>query len=311
MSDTDTLTKQFVRDTEVFADAFNYYLHDGECVIQPEQLRAADTTEVVVPYGEDKTGIRIQPVQKFRDAFYSIMTDGNRVYMLCGIENQTEPHNAMPIRNALYDIMEYAAQVQEAAKAHRDAKNHGTGHDFLSGLHRTDKLIPVYTIVVYWGSEEWDAPKSLFEMLDVEDGSDYFGLNDWKINLIIPNELTDEEASQKFRSDLGKALIYVKNMGNPDKIKQLAIDERFRVLKTDTVLMLNEVMNADFQIQGKETTTDMCYAIQKIKEDAAIISAINTARRYNIKESSILDDIMNQFKLSLEDAKAYMAGKNS
>ena len=91
------------------------------------------------------------------------------------------------------------------------------------------------------------------------------------------------------------------------------MDERFRILNTDTVLLLNEVMNADFQIQGKETTTDMCYAIQKIKEDAAwnatITATINTARRYNINESSILDDIMEQFKLTLEDSKAYMSGQ--
>ncbi|MCD7884566.1 MAG: hypothetical protein LUI87_12800 [Lachnospiraceae bacterium] len=77
MADADTLTKKFIKDKEVFADAFNYFLHDGNNVIKPEQLKAVDTTEVVVPYGEDETGIRIQPVQKIRDAFYSVMTEDN------------------------------------------------------------------------------------------------------------------------------------------------------------------------------------------------------------------------------------------
>ncbi len=307
MAGADTLTKKFVKDKEVFADAFNYFLHDGKSVIKPEQLKVADTTEVVVPYGEDETGIRMQPVQKIRDAFYSVMTEENKVYMLCGIENQTEPHNAMPVRNALYDIMEYVAQIQEAAKAHREAKNRGKDHDFLSGFHSTDKLIPVYTLVVYWGAGEWNAPRSLFEMLDIQSKTDYYGLNDWKINLIIPNELTNEDVA-KFNSDLGKALIYIKNMGNPDMIEKLSTDERFRVLKTDTVLLLNEVMNADFVISPEsEVTTDMCYAVEKIKEKAAILSAIETARIYGVSESAILADIEKRFKLTVEEAKAYMA----
>jgi len=310
MADTDTLTKQFVKDKEVFADAFNYFLYDGKEVIKPEQLKVVDTTEVVVPYGEDDTGIRMQPVQKIRDAFYSVMTEGNKVYMLCGIENQTEPHNAMPVRNALYDFMEYAAQIQEATKAHRDAKNRGNAHqDFLSGFHRTDKLVPVYTLVVYWGSGEWDAPRSLFEMLDVKDERDYYGLNDWKINLIIPEELTDEDAAQKFNSDLGKALIYIKNMGKPDKIEQLSIDERFRLLKTDTVLMLNEIMNADFQVQRKDKVTDMCYAIEKIREDAAVNAVISALRKIKMPDETIIESIMDQFKLTLSEAKAYMDKK--
>jgi len=310
MADTDTLTKQFVKDKEVFADAFNYFLYDGKEVIKPEQLKVVDTTEVVVPYGEDDTGIRMQPVQKIRDAFYSVMTEGNKVYMLCGIENQTEPHNAMPVRNALYDFMEYAAQIQEATKAHRDAKNRGNAHqDFLSGFHRTDKLVPVYTLVVYWGSGEWDAPRSLFEMLDVKDERDYYGLNDWKINLIIPEELTDEDAAQKFNSDLGKALIYIKNMGKPDKIEQLSIDERFRLLKTDTVLMLNEIMNADFQVQRKDKVTDMCYAIEKIREDAAVNAVISALRKIKMPDDTIIENIMDQFKLTLTEAKAYMDKK--
>ncbi|MCD7766231.1 MAG: hypothetical protein LUH53_06915 [Lachnospiraceae bacterium] len=144
-------------------------------------------------------------------------------------------------------------------------------------------------------------------MLDIQSKTDYYGLNDWKINLIIPNELTNEDVA-KFNSDLGKALIYIKNMGDPDMIEKLSVDERFRVLKTDTVLLLNEVMNADFAISPEsEVTTDMCYAVEKIKEKAAILSAIETARIYGVSESAILADIEKRFKLTVEEAKAYMA----
>ncbi|MCD7883547.1 MAG: hypothetical protein LUI87_07560 [Lachnospiraceae bacterium] len=228
--------------------------------------------------------------------------------MLCGIENQKKPHNAMPVRNALYDIMEYVAQIQEATKAHREAKNHGKNHDFLSGFHATDKLIPVYTLVVFWGSGEWDAPRSLFEMLNVQNASEYYGLNDWKINLIIPEELANDDVT-KFNSDLGKALIYIKNMGRPEMIEKLSVDDRFRVLKTDTVLLLNEVMNADFTVSEGEVTTDMCYAVEKIKEDAAVNAVITALRGMDMSDGTIIEKIMGQFKLTVDEARSYLAEK--
>ena len=47
MSKKDTVTKAFVRENAVFADAFNYRIFNGKKVIQPEQLRELDTTELV------------------------------------------------------------------------------------------------------------------------------------------------------------------------------------------------------------------------------------------------------------------------
>ena len=53
MSIQDTATKQYVSEAEVFADAFNYLIYDGEQVIKPEQLTDMDTTQYVIPYHED------------------------------------------------------------------------------------------------------------------------------------------------------------------------------------------------------------------------------------------------------------------
>ncbi len=312
----DSLTKLYIRKKDVFASAFNYFLYGGKEVIHPEQLQDVNTNGVVVPYGEDGTEIRLQPVQKIRDAFLSVMTDNHRIFMLCGIENQTLMHNAMPVRNGLYDFMEYAAQVQEAADAHRRAGNHGKDSvDFLSGFHSTDKLIPVYTLVIYWGPGEWTAPRSLFEMLDINGENDYYGLNDWKINLIIPSEITEEEALEKFGSDLGKALIYVKNMGKPEEEERIYKDERFRILRTETALVLNEIMNADFKIERKETVTDMCYAVERWKADSerkgTILGTIDTYRELRFSESEIMERIMTKYNLTEEEATEYMIKKSA
>ena len=49
MGAIDTEGKQYLSNPVFFADAFNYLLYDGEQVINPEELRELDTTELTVP----------------------------------------------------------------------------------------------------------------------------------------------------------------------------------------------------------------------------------------------------------------------
>lgn len=112
------------------------------------------------------------------------MTDGKVEYVLYGVENQAEIHYAMAVKNNLYDALEYAGQVEESAKSHRQemkrkkeqgetvadkGKRTPSAGEFLSGFWKEDRLIPSVTVTVFFGSEEWDGPLSLFDMMDVSD----------------------------------------------------------------------------------------------------------------------------------------------
>ncbi len=58
-------------------------------------------------------------------------------YVLLGIENQTRIHYAMPVRNIIYDALQYGKQVEEIARRHARQKDH-PGHsqdEYLSGFH--------------------------------------------------------------------------------------------------------------------------------------------------------------------------------
>lgn len=119
MGAKDIVTKDYTNDSRIFADAFNQLIYKGEEVIRPEKLKPLDTTVIGVPYGADGVGI---PTQKFRDSlkYLTSMKDDNIVYLLLGIENQTEVHYAMPVKDMLYDALQYAEQVEKAAKSHRE-----------------------------------------------------------------------------------------------------------------------------------------------------------------------------------------------
>ena len=105
-------------DNHIFADAFNYFMFNGKQKLKPESLHEIDSTELTVPY--DLKG-KTYPLQKERDILKaaSIKYDEEAVYLLLGIENQSQIHYAMPVRNMMYDAIRYAHQVDEIAKINR------------------------------------------------------------------------------------------------------------------------------------------------------------------------------------------------
>ena len=122
MGRKDTVTKNYMKQNTIFADAFNYYIYGGQQRILPGQLQELDTTEIVVPYGADDAG---EPEQVYRDVMKSVvaMKDEYAAYLLLGIENQGDVNYAMPVKNWLYDAINYAKQVQKSASSHREAKD--------------------------------------------------------------------------------------------------------------------------------------------------------------------------------------------
>lgn len=73
MGKVDTVTKAYMRKNNIFADAFNYLIYDGKPVVNPEQLRELDTTEIALPFGlrENEKGPSNDLVQKYRDILKS------------------------------------------------------------------------------------------------------------------------------------------------------------------------------------------------------------------------------------------------
>ena len=57
MGTADIVTKEYMRENTVFADAFNYLIYNGKKVIDPAKLIEIDSTEIVLPFGnEEKVG---------------------------------------------------------------------------------------------------------------------------------------------------------------------------------------------------------------------------------------------------------------
>ena len=136
----DTVTKAYMKDNSVFADAFNYLIYGGEAVVDPKQLQELDTTEIALPFGsQDEEGKQPEEaVQKYRDVLKSaiIKQDDEAAYILLGIENQTDIHYAMPVRNIIYDALQYGKQVPSIAQVRGIQKGIAVVNIFLDSTRK-------------------------------------------------------------------------------------------------------------------------------------------------------------------------------
>ena len=65
--------------------------------------------------------------------------------------------------------------------------------EFLSGFKKEDKLKPIITLTIYFGPDVWDGPRSLKEMFEDIDESIMKYVEDYKVHLLVPNEIKDFE----------------------------------------------------------------------------------------------------------------------
>ena len=278
MGKKDTVTKKYIKDNHIFADIFNYLIYHGEAVIQPEQLKTADSTEIGIPYMEKGTSF---PVQKYRDELKSItiMKDSSHIYLLLGIENQSDTHYAMPVKNMVYDALQYASQIEKASKKHRleKQKTHSnidnitskpSAAEYLTGFYKEDRLTPVITLVVYWGTEAWEAPLNLHDMFSVKEPEILSFIPDYQINLIAPAFMDDQELN-KFQTSLREVFLFVKYSKNKQKLYEtITTDSRYKNLEKQAAMVINVLTGAKLQFDEKNSEViDVCKAIEDMRTE--------------------------------------------
>lgn len=108
MGQKDTVTKDYIRNAEVFADAFNYLLYEGEKIIMPESLHELDPAATAVVYGDD---LKAEPVQRYRDKPEVYDSHGKR---RCSVHDSRD---RKPVTRALCDACEkYAVRCHGVRK---------------------------------------------------------------------------------------------------------------------------------------------------------------------------------------------------
>lgn len=282
MGKPNVITKRYMQDNARFADACNFCLFNGEQIIKPEDLAEKDVTELVLPKG--LAGAKA--VEKFRDILRGccVKIAGGITYLIIGIENQEDIHHAMVVRNMLYDALNYSSQVESITKQHRIDKDI-SGADFLSGFAKEDKLTPVITLTIYWNTGNWDGARRLHDMLSVSDKKILDYVADYKLNLIVPEEIEDFD---KFQTELGPLLEFINAADNGKKFEAAFHQKRtkWKQLSGDAIDLLNTCLNAKLEIKKglEKGEGNVCKGLEEFWE---IVEAKGAAKGEAIGEARL------------------------
>lgn len=213
----------------------------------------------------------MEVLEKYRDVLR--VYDDQMMFLILGIENQNEVHYAMPLRQMLYDVLKYESQRVQVEREHREKKDL-RGREYISGMTRSDRLMPVITLTVYWGKEAWDGAKSLYEMLDIPPVLSQYKdiINDYRMNLL---EVRTMENLEAYSGELKALLGFVRYQKDKKELSRFVDENKdiFREMTAETIRAISVLSNAReldtyLKKEGKdEEVFDMCEALQEMIMD--------------------------------------------
>ena len=290
MREKDVTQKMLECYNDVFADVLNVLLFNGRDVVEESTLTDA------LPMSMLKIDGRVRSQE--RDiAKYWRKSKIN--VALFGLENQTTPNKLMPLRVLGYDGAEY---VKQSRKENIDKAKY-----------------PVITLVLYLGYEkEWNYPKTLFEVLDIDEDIKPY-VNDFKINLFEIAYL-DKEKINLFKSDFRILADYLYQM----RVNKDYIADETTIEHVEELLTLMSVMTGDNRfeetindLKGKEKI-NMCEVLDRV-EARGIEKGIEQGIEQGVKRGTINtlislvnDGILSSYEaalranMSVEDFEKYL-----
>ena len=301
----DTVVKNYWRNNEQFADIFYAVLFTGNKVINPEELEDMDTEESLVLEHKEY----IQSIVAARDnvKIRKKSTTYDAEFVILGLEGQECIHYAMPLRVMGYDYSTYKKQYDDNA-AKRKKEKGLTEDEYLSGMKKTDKFIPVITIVIYYGEKPWDGAVSLHGMLNIPKAMETF-VNDYKIHLVEAgkNNLVLHNVNNQ---DLFNLLeILLSRSGRTDGKKEKAIDYT-RKHKVDKAVIMTVAGTMNGKIDYNELIGEgekgMVSVFQETWNEGEAKGIIEMGNDFGLSEEDILARLQKKLNVSLQKAQEYL-----
>lgn len=264
--------KRFLSDDERYADIINGIGCMGEQTVSKDDLYEMDTQ---IGFSRSQKFVRRLTRSregniKVRDCLRKVAFGMN--FAIIGIENQETTDYSIPLRNMLYDAEVYEKQVTKIRKHVR--KNHKglKVGEYLYGFRKSDRLLPTVTFVLYSGSQSWDGPRTLHEILDFTDIPETLKemVPDYKINLVEIRKLRDTSV---FKTDVRQVFDFIRCSGDKHELKNLIeTDEYYKNMDEDAFDVAVQYTNATELIEAKEYyekegIVDMCKALTELIAD--------------------------------------------
>lgn len=293
MGKIDDKTEDYFDNIYRFADMWNGYMYQGKEVIKVEELE--NTDRIVGGWYKGKKKRVISDCAKLWRGKY---------LRLLVLENQSYIDYRMVLRNMMQESFNYDKQWKALRDKHKEMKDL-KADEYLSGMSKADKFIPVVTLVINLSGEKWDAATNLYDILDWGDDEkikDY--VNDYKINLY---DYHDYENFDEFKTSLKNLFEFIRYRDNEIEIKdRLLADDRYNQLDEDTAKLIDDISKIEIEIVGG--TGNMCKAFDdhmlRGKREGKIIDKIELIIKKYIKGKD-LSQIADELETIPADIEKY------
>lgn len=288
MGRADEYQFNYLDDNNRFADQVNGALFHGRQVVKPDELEPAD---MQVVYLGKESGRR----KNYKTIVDKMRLWRGRLIRILAIENQTYVDYHMVLRNMLTECLSYERQWEQKRLVHERKDDLKVGTDeFMSGMTKGEKFIPVITLVVYCGTEHpWDGARCLHELLEIDDEVKEFVTN-YRLNLYDCHE---HDTFDEYHTGLRQLFEVVRYGKDKTKLQEVmeANREAYSHLDNDTKELLEVVAKVKIKeeqgMEKEEKKYDLCKAfvdmklegIEEGKAEGKIEGKIEGKREYLVR----------------------------
>ena len=236
-------------------------------------------------------------------------------FVILGMEGQEHIHYAMPMRVMGYDYAAYQKQYVDNAAKYKIAKSL-TEEEYLSKMKKDDRLVPVITVVVYYGEKPWDGAVSLHGMLHISEEMKPF-VNDYRMHLVEARKNNLKLHNINNRDLFNLLGILLDRNGKLQETRDRAINyaREHRVEKT-VIMTAAGAANCkiDYNKIARKGDADMCTVFEETRREGIAEGEakgeakgiIETGYEFGISEEEILARLQKKLNISLAEAQEYV-----
>lgn len=321
MGKKDLSLKSYLSDPMRYADVYNGSVFGGMQILDGTQLEEAGS--VRTKSDDDASRERICDLAMRQK-------NGGELYAIWILENQETVDYGMPVRILLREALEYDRQVQELKRKNeaepRREQGKASAGEYLYKVKKGERIRPTGTLIIHWGSEPWDGPRSLHEFLDFDGVA---GEAAEELKKLVPEyplhilDLNAENDYSRFHTSLRTVFeLYARRTDKQQFRDYVEAHEECRHLDAETYHIIGKLVGsrklpeqADKEKNGEEC--DMSNAIDDLFEDGRLEGKaegkvegkaeeiIEFGRDFGLSENDILARLQRKLNMTAQAAKEY------
>ena len=246
MGKSDAALVRYLDDPVRYADLLNGYRFGGCQIIKPEDITERDTRLS----GQSKRSNSVTH-QKQRDLARKVVCGAG--IAVIALENQDKIHYGMPVRTMVEDSLEYDRQLRAIQLAHKRNNDLKSPAEYLGGFSSHDTILPSATIILYFGKDDWDGPRDLLDLMNLDNLPEEIRelINGYPLHIL---EVRKFDKIENFQTDLQEVFGFIQKSDNKHDLKKYTEAHRsqFETLNEDAYDVIASITGNTMLLKKKE-----------------------------------------------------------